>query len=142
MAILKALTTLTPVTPHRIVPELPRMFSGLVMRLLARDPDDRPQSAREVVEAIAALERGEPEPELEEEVETSPPEETVSPATPAEEKGERKRDARRPRHAPVRRRKKRPEAGGGWGLWVLIAGAVLLVVVVLVLVLVLILRAG
>ena len=61
LSILNALATRTPVPPHRIVASLPRMFSGLVMRLLAKDPDDRPQTAREVVEAIEALERGETE---------------------------------------------------------------------------------
>ena len=51
LSVLRALATQTPTLPHRIVPSLPRMFSGLVMRLLAKDPADRPQSAREVVEA-------------------------------------------------------------------------------------------
>src|SRR5262245_34999518 len=87
LAILSALATRTPVTPHRIVPSLPRMFSGLVMRLLAKDPDDRPESAREVVEAIEALERGEAD---EEPVECSPVE-PASAATPAEEEGRPRR---------------------------------------------------
>ena len=46
LSVLHALATRTPTPPHRIVPSLPRMFSGLVMRLLAKDPADRPQSAR------------------------------------------------------------------------------------------------
>ena len=56
LSVLSALATRTPTPPHRIVPSLPRMFSGLVMRLLAKDAADRPQSAREVVEAIEGLE--------------------------------------------------------------------------------------
>jgi serine/threonine protein kinase len=135
LAILSALATRTPEPPHRMVPSLPRMFSGLVMRLLARDADDRPQSAQEVVEAIEALERG----EAEEEAEACPPEENASPPAPAAEEGGRKRDAGRPRRPRARRRKKRPEAGRGRGLWVLAAGALL---VVAALVLVLIRRAG
>jgi serine/threonine protein kinase len=131
LAILSALATRTPVPPHRIVPSLPRMFSGLVMRLLAKDPDDRPQSAREVVEVIEALERGEEEDEPVECV----PEETAPPPTPAQEEG-------RPRRPQVRRKKKRPETERDWGLWVLVAGAALLVVAVLFLVLVLIRRGG
>jgi len=119
LAILSALATRTPVPPHRVVPSLPRMFSGLVMRLLARDPDDRPQSAREVVEAIEALERGDAE---EEPVECSPVE-TASPPTPAEQ-------VRRPRRPGNRRRKRQPEAGRARGLWVLAAGAALLAVAV------------
>src|SRR5262249_17863190 len=56
LSVLSALATQTPVPPHRLVPSLPRAFSGLVMRLLAKDPADRPESAREVVEAIEAIE--------------------------------------------------------------------------------------
>jgi serine/threonine protein kinase len=132
LSILSALATRTPVTPHRFVPSLPRMFSGLVMRLLARDPDDRPQSAREVVEAIEALERGEAE---ENPVECTP-EEAGSPPAPAAEEGGR------PRRPRVRRRKRLPEARRDWGLWVLVAGAALMVVAVLLLFFVLIRRAG
>src|SRR5262249_44008202 len=56
----RALATRTPPPPPQVAPSLPRAFSGLVMRLLAKDPADRPQSAREVVVAIEALESGEP----------------------------------------------------------------------------------
>jgi serine/threonine protein kinase len=139
MAILSALATKTPVPPHRVVASLPRLFSGLVMRLLARDPDDRLQSAREVVEAIEALERGDAEEEVEVEVEVCAPEEDASPAAPAAE--ERKR-TERPRPPQARRKKKRPESGQGWGLWVLVGGAALLVAAALILVVVLIRRAG
>jgi hypothetical protein len=114
------------------------MFSGLVMRLLAKDPDDRPQKAREVVEAIEALERGEAEEEVD--MEVCPPEETASP-TPAAEEGGRKRDGATPKRPGLRRKKKRPPAGRDWGPWVLAAGATLLVVAVAALVLVLIRHA-
>jgi serine/threonine protein kinase len=135
LSILSALATRTPVPPHRIVPTLPRMFSGLVMRLLAKDPDDRPQTAREVVEAIEALERGETE-----EVKTGsdPPEEVSSPSATGADEEVRKRDEVRRRRPRVRRRKKRPRAGREWGPWVLAAGATLLVVAVVALILVLI----
>jgi serine/threonine protein kinase len=139
LSILNALATRTPTTPHRILPSLPRLFSGLVMRLLAKDPDDRPQSAREVVKAIEALERG----ETEEEEAEAPPEETASsPITSVVEQGGRKHDEGRPKHARVRPRKRRPEAARDWGPWVLAGGMALLVVAVLVLVLVLIRHAG
>jgi serine/threonine protein kinase len=135
LSILSALATRTPVPPHRVVATLPRMFSGLVMRLLAKDPDDRPQTAQEVVEAIEALERGETG---EVEDDSSPPEEMSAPPAPvAEEKG-RGRDEVRPRRPRVRRKKKRPPAGRDWGPWVLAAGTVLLVVAIVALVLVLI----
>jgi serine/threonine protein kinase len=138
LSILSALATRTPVPPHRIVPSLPRMFSGLVMRLLAKDPDDRPQSAREVVEAIEALERG----ETEEEADAGLPEETALPPTPAAEVEGRKRDGGRPKRPRGRRKKKRSDSGRDWGPWVLVAGAALIVVVVLVLLVALIRRAG
>jgi serine/threonine protein kinase len=138
LSILSALATRTPEPPHRIVASLPRMFSGLVMRLLAKDPADRLQSAREVVEAIEALERG----EIVEEADASPPEEIASPPTPVAEEAGRKRDGGRPKRHHVPRRKQRPEAGRDWGLWVLAGGAALLVVAVLVLLFALSRRAG
>jgi predicted Zn finger-like uncharacterized protein len=140
LSILSALATRTPVPPHRIVASLPRMFSGLVMRLLSKDPEDRPQTAREVVEAIEALERGETEEEVVE-IEVCLPEENASPPTPAAEEGERKRDDVRPKRPRVRRKKKRPSAERDWGLWVLAAGATLVVVAVVALIFVLIHRA-
>ncbi len=129
LSVLHALATRTPTPPHRIVPSLPRMFSGLVMRLLAKDPADRPQSAREVVEAIEALERG----ETEEEADDFPPEEAASLPVPAVKEERPKRNEAPPERPRVRRRKKRPEAKRDWGLWVLAAGAALLVVAALVL---------
>ena len=114
------------------------MFSGLVMRLLAKDPADRPQSAREVVEAIEALERG----ETEEEADAFPPEEAAPPPAPVTEKEEPKRnEARRSAPASVEgRSSRRPERD--WGLWVLAAGAALLVVAALVLLLAALRHAG
>src|SRR5262249_34908835 len=106
LSILNALATRTPTTPHRIVPSLPRLFSGVGMRVLAKDPDDRPQSAREVVKAIEALERGQTQ---EEEADASP-EEAASPPTPAAEREGLKEDGARPKPPRVRRKKRRPEA--------------------------------
>jgi hypothetical protein len=113
------------------------MFSGLVMRLLAKDPADRPQSAREVVEVIEALERG----ETAEETEAGPPEEPASPSTPAEAKRRRKPNAGRPKRPRIRRKKPQPEAERDWGVWVLAAGAALLVMAALALLFVLIRHA-
>jgi serine/threonine protein kinase len=139
LSILNALATRTPVPPHRIVPALPRLFSGLVMRLLAKDSDDRPQSARKVVQAIEALERGETE---EAEADAGPAEQAAAPRTPAAEQPGRSREAERPQRPRVRRKKKRPAARRDWGARVLAAGVALLVVAVLVLVLALLRRAG
>jgi serine/threonine protein kinase len=111
LAILNALATRTPDPPHKIVPALPRLFSGLTMRLLAKDPADRPQTAREVVEAIEGLERGEKEakpfvyPPAEPAGPPAPP-----PPTPAAEKPGRKRDGARPKRPRVHPKKKQSEA--------------------------------
>jgi serine/threonine protein kinase len=75
LSVLRALATTTPPPPHQLNPSLPWAFSDLVMRLLAKDRADRPQSAREVVEALAAIERGdvaEPPPDVLEELPPDP----------------------------------------------------------------------
>ena len=93
---------------------------SLVMRLLAKDRDDRPQSAREVVEALEAIEQrrpAEPEP-------LSIPEETAAepPVVP-------KKRSRGPR------KKKRRHTEKDWGRVVLLGSLVFLAVAVVVLVL-------
>jgi serine/threonine protein kinase len=141
LSVLHALATRTPTPPHRVVPSLPRLFSGLVMRLLAKDPGDRPQSARDVVETIEALERG----ETEEEADAAPPEKdqgAAAPRSPAAEESKRPRNDKRPERPRPRRKKKRTVAARDWGFWVLVGGAALMVVAALVLLLALIVHAG
>jgi serine/threonine protein kinase len=46
-----------PLPPRQVNPRVPPGLSALVMRLLAKRADDRPSSAREVAEALAAIER-------------------------------------------------------------------------------------
>jgi hypothetical protein len=55
-ALLRAVATHHPVPPHEINPLVPVPLSDLIMRLLAKAPADRPQSAQEVADALAALE--------------------------------------------------------------------------------------
>ncbi len=55
MAILRSLAVATPPSPHSLHPEIPVELSDLVLRLLAKDPRDRPQSAQEVASALPAL---------------------------------------------------------------------------------------
>ncbi len=57
LTVLAALASDTPVAPHRLSPAVPRAFSALIMSLLEKDRGKRPQSAREVVRAIEAIER-------------------------------------------------------------------------------------
>ena len=58
LAVLSALATKMPAPPNKIVPGVPQAFSDLVMKLLAKDRNQRPQSARDIVEAIEAVSRG------------------------------------------------------------------------------------
>jgi serine/threonine protein kinase len=57
LAILAALATATPTPPRELVPEIPPQLDELIRRLLAKDPADRPQTAREVAEALAPAAR-------------------------------------------------------------------------------------
>jgi hypothetical protein len=55
--ILANLGTVAPKPVRELAPDVPAAFADLVMRLLAKLPEDRPQSAQEVAEAIRAVER-------------------------------------------------------------------------------------
>jgi Leucine-rich repeat (LRR) protein len=57
LSTLMAVATEQPMPPRALNPAVPSALSGLIMRLLAKKPDDRPASARAVAEAFAALER-------------------------------------------------------------------------------------
>lgn len=134
LSVLSALATRTPVPPHKLAPRLPPALSNLVMGLLAKDRNDRPQSAREVVEAIEAIERGEvdtpPSPAPPEEA--SPAPERTREETPAEQVEEERKRPRKGRPAGSRRKKRRgPEQD--WGRLVLVASLTLLAVAAVVL---------
>jgi serine/threonine protein kinase len=55
MTIMMALANKTPEPPHSIDPGIPEVLSDLIMEMLAKDPDDRPRSARAVVEDLQAI---------------------------------------------------------------------------------------
>ncbi len=55
-AALLKVATHHPAPPHTTDPSVPAALSDLVMRLLAKEPAGRPASAREVVDALAAIE--------------------------------------------------------------------------------------
>ncbi len=57
VATLVAVATEQPSPPHQLNPELPPALSRLILRLLAKNPDDRPASARAVLAALEAIER-------------------------------------------------------------------------------------
>ena len=57
MAVLMALATQDPPAAATLHPEVPAAFSELIARLMRKKPEDRPASAKEVVDAIAAIER-------------------------------------------------------------------------------------
>jgi serine/threonine protein kinase len=143
LSVLSALATKTPPSPHQLVPSLSRAFSRLVMRLLAKTPAHRPQTAQDVVEAIAALERGE-EPEApaaspEEEIpEARLPLRAETPSRPApvvkedREPAEVKKKGSKKVRSGVRK-PKRPAAERDWGRLVLVGGLVFLAFAVLLL---------
>ncbi|OAI55012.1 hypothetical protein AYO44_13745 [Planctomycetaceae bacterium SCGC AG-212-F19] len=57
MATLMAVATEEATPLDQLKPELPPALTDLVMKLLAKKPDDRPKSAKAVVEAIVAIEK-------------------------------------------------------------------------------------
>jgi formylglycine-generating enzyme required for sulfatase activity/WD40 repeat protein/tetratricopeptide (TPR) repeat protein/tRNA A-37 threonylcarbamoyl transferase component Bud32 len=57
MDVLVALATQEPTPPHTIAATIPLPLSELILRLLAKDPDDRPGTAHAVSDALTAIER-------------------------------------------------------------------------------------
>jgi serine/threonine protein kinase/WD40 repeat protein len=57
LAVLTALAIEHPRPVFELNPELPEALTHLIMRLLSKEPDRRPHSAREVVDILAAIER-------------------------------------------------------------------------------------
>ncbi len=57
MAVLRRLELHQPDAPRKLNPAVPQALSKLVMRLLAKDPDDRSESARVVVEELREIEK-------------------------------------------------------------------------------------
>lgn len=55
---LMAVATESPRPPRERNPELPEALNELILALLAKNPADRPNSARQMVEVIRALEKG------------------------------------------------------------------------------------
>jgi formylglycine-generating enzyme required for sulfatase activity len=60
LAVLSALALETPRPPREINPDVPAALSDLVMQLLAKGPEERPESARAVAGRLAALARERP----------------------------------------------------------------------------------
>ena len=59
LAILTSLAVDTPTPPHVVNPVLPIKLSALIMRLLAKRPEDRPTSASAVAEELRRINKGE-----------------------------------------------------------------------------------
>src|SRR5947209_4554204 len=56
ISILAALAMHDPAPPHTVSAATPKPLSDLIMRLLEKKPDDRPPTARDVVEELVAIE--------------------------------------------------------------------------------------
>jgi serine/threonine protein kinase len=54
-ALLRAVTDHHPPPPNQLDPAIPATLSDLIMRLIAKDPSARPQSARQVADELATL---------------------------------------------------------------------------------------
>jgi len=147
LSVLAALASKTPAPPRKIDPSLPRAFSDLVMSLLAKDRDERLQSAQEIVNIIEAIERG----EADEPADETPSEEVqsarvqqkpamASPPAPVKEMPREKEATRSGVKRPAvkkalpkgSRRKKRQESGWNAERLVLVAAIVLLAVALVV----------
>src|SRR5207244_4227561 len=59
MAILRTLALEEPTSPRALNPAVPQELADLILRLLAKRPEDRPANAREVMQALEALEQAE-----------------------------------------------------------------------------------
>jgi serine/threonine protein kinase len=57
LAVLRALAVESPKPPRELNAAVPAALSDLILRLLAKKPEDRPQSAREVIAAISEIEQ-------------------------------------------------------------------------------------
>jgi serine/threonine protein kinase len=56
LSILMAVASRPPTSPQQLNPRLPLALDQLILRLLAKAPDDRPSSAHEVITALEAIE--------------------------------------------------------------------------------------
>jgi serine/threonine protein kinase len=56
LGVLKALVTQNPPPPHQLDPSVPRSLSNLIVRLISKDPSERPASAGLLVDEITAIE--------------------------------------------------------------------------------------
>jgi serine/threonine protein kinase len=83
IAVLRKLALHDPPPPHQLNAAVPRALSDLVRRLLAKDPADRPATARDVAAALGGIERALPPAEP---TEPAPPRDS-GPADGAPEPG-------------------------------------------------------
>ena len=138
VATLVAVATETPAAPRKLNPELSPRLSKLIMDLLAKDPKDRPASARDVVDLLHEIE-GEVAPEV-----VAADEEPIDYVLPADyeyeydslevvDEVEVVEEAGRDRNAkPSQRSSMLPWLiGGGVGAFVLLLAGIITIVIVL-----------
>jgi hypothetical protein len=60
LSVLRALELEQPAPPRQLCPEVPPALAALIMRLLAKDPSERPATAREVADLLQRVEGSSP----------------------------------------------------------------------------------
>jgi serine/threonine protein kinase len=138
LSVLAALATKTPVPPRKLDSRLPPALSDLVMSLLAKDRNSRPTSARDVVETIESIERGDrdvPAPLARPKVSSSTRERTRAKVAASPVSNEEERKGPKKSRSHRLQRKKRRRAERDWGRLILLGSLVLLAVATVVLVL-------
>jgi formylglycine-generating enzyme required for sulfatase activity/tRNA A-37 threonylcarbamoyl transferase component Bud32 len=123
LAILAAQALHQPPAPREVRPEVPRALSDLVLRLLAKQPVDRPPSAQAVIEALDHIGRETAAPPAPRELAGRSPEEN---AAAVRDRGSKPTLPRK-----AKRKKGRKPSGEWWkrpGMWAGVAALVLLVV--------------
>lgn len=57
MSVMVSVATVTPTPPRQLNPDLPPALEGLIEQLLTKNPEERPQSAHAVLEAVRSIEQ-------------------------------------------------------------------------------------
>jgi serine/threonine protein kinase len=130
---LLAVATTEPRPPHKVRPKVPAAASEFIMRLLAKNPALRPQSARVVAESLRTLEHAPPEPAPTTVKVVKPKDTAITPAEPTRSEPPRSAPPRAASRSGVRAQAARPprkRRGTPPWMYALVGGGVALVALV------------